>query len=334
MNDQLTQQASVSPAESGKRFDQVAALLFDEFSRTRLKSWILSGQLLVNGERRQPRDKLWEGDQLLLAATLEPELDWQPEAIELSIVYQDETLLVLNKPAGLVVHPGAGHRDGTLLNGLLHHCPSLAQLPRAGIVHRLDKDTSGLMVVAKQLSSHAHLVAQLQARTVKRQYQALICGSPVTGGTVNAALGRHPTQRIKMAVLEHRGGNRGENRGEGRGDGRGKEAITRYRVLERFPGHTLVQLDLETGRTHQIRVHMAWLGYPLVGDPVYGGRLKLPKGATAGLLEALRGFKRQALHAAKLGLIHPASGESMQWQVPMPEDMQALLELLRQQSAL
>ena len=308
----------MSAAESGKRFDQVAALLFDEFSRSRLKTWILSGELRVNGERRQPRDKLCLGDQLLLAATLEAEQDWQPEAIDLAIEYEDESLLVLNKPAGLVVHPGAGNRDGTLLNALLYHCPALAELPRAGIVHRLDKDTSGLMVVAKQLSSHTSLVAQLQARTVKRQYQAVVTGAPISGGTVDAPIGRHPTQRVKMAVLS---------------PGKGKEAITHYRILERFPAHTLMQLKLETGRTHQIRVHMAWLGYPLVGDPAYGGRFKLPKGASPELQQGLRDFGRQALHAARLGLVHPASGETMQWQVAMPDDMAALLDLLRQSSS-
>jgi 23S rRNA pseudouridine1911/1915/1917 synthase len=317
MSSQFTQAALVSAAESGKRFDQVAALLFDEFSRSRLKTWILSGELLVNGERRQPRDKLLLGDQLLLAATLEAEQDWQPEAIDLAIEYEDESLLVLNKPAGLVVHPGAGNRDGTLLNALLHHCPALAELPRAGIVHRLDKDTSGLMVVAKQLSSHTSLVAQLQARTVKRQYQAVVTGAPISGGTVNAPMGRHPTQRVKMAVLT---------------TGKGKEAITHYRILERFPAHTLVRLQLETGRTHQIRVHMAWLGYPLVGDPVYGGRFKLPKGASPELQQGLRDFGRQALHAAELGLVHPLSGDTMQWQVAIPDDMTTLLDLLRQSS--
>ncbi len=315
MEKQFTRQAQVPATESGRRLDQVAAVLFDEFSRSRLKVWILSGELLVNGESRQPRDKLLEGDRLQLAASLEIEGDWRAEAMELSIVYEDEALLVLDKPAGLVVHPAAGHRDGTLLNALLHHCPSLAELPRAGIVHRLDKDTSGLMVVARQLTSHTQLVAQLQARTVKRRYQAVVAGTPISGGTVDQPMGRHPTKRIKMAVTP----------------GRGKEAITHYRVLERFPAHTLLQLDLETGRTHQIRVHMAWLGYPLVGDPLYGGRLRLPRQAAPGTVEALRNFKRQALHAAELGLVHPSSGETMHWTTPLPTDMAGLLVSLRQQ---
>lgn len=317
MGNQFMQQAVVSAEHSGKRFDQVAAQLFSEFSRSRLKSWILSGELLVNGARYQPRDKVWNGDLLDLAATPQPEGAWQAEPIELSIVYEDQALLVVNKPAGLVVHPAAGHPDGTLLNALLNHCPGLLELPRAGIVHRLDKDTTGLMVVAKQLPAHARLVEQLQARTVKRQYLAVVVGKPVSGGTVNAPMGRHPQQRKKMAVVK----------------GKGKEAITHYRILERFVAHTELQLKLETGRTHQIRVHMASIGYPLVGDPVYGGRLRLPKGASEVLQMALRNFGRQALHATELGLIHPTSGEAMHWRVPLPDDMQQLLALLKQDSA-
>jgi 23S rRNA pseudouridine1911/1915/1917 synthase len=313
MSNQFIQRAMVSAAHSGKRFDQVAAVLFADFSRSRLKSWILSGELRVNGDQRQPRDKVWERDQLSLAATLVEEGDWQPEAIDLDIVYEDAALLVVNKPAGLVVHPAAGHRDGTLLNALLHHCPELVELPRAGIVHRLDKDTTGLMVVAKQLPSHTSLVAQLQARSVKRQYRAVVVGTPVSGGTVDAPMGRHPHQRKKMAVVK----------------GQGKEAITHFRILQRFAAHTELQLNLETGRTHQIRVHMASIGLPLVGDPAYGGRMRLPKGASEELQQGLRGFSRQALHAAELGLLHPATGEPMSWQAPLPDDMQQLLALLQ-----
>ncbi len=316
MTSQFNQQAVVAAHHNGMRFDQVAALLFSDFSRSRLKTWILSGELQVNGARGQPRDKVWQGDTLDLTATVEADGDWQPEAIELEILHEDAHLLVVNKPAGLVVHPAAGHPAGTLLNALLNHCPALGELPRAGIVHRLDKDTSGLMVVAKKLSSHARLVEQLQARTVKRQYRAVVLGSPVSEGTVNAPIGRHPQQRKKMAVVSSNG----------------KEAITHYRVLRRFAAHTELQLNLETGRTHQIRVHMASIGYPLVGDPVYGGRLRVPREAGQELAQMLCNFKRQALHATELGLFHPASGEALRWRAPLPEDMRQLTALLEQDS--
>ena len=309
----IERRATVTVSLEGLRLDQGAAQLFDEFSRSRLKAWILSGELLVNGERCQPRHKLTEGDRLELKATLESDQSWQPEDIGLTVVFEDEVLLVINKPVGLVVHPAAGHRDGTLLNALLHHCPQLAQLPRAGIVHRLDKDTSGLMVVAKQLSSHANLVSQLQARSVKRSYQALARGTLVAGGTVSADLGRHPVHRKKMAVVQ----------------AHGKEAITHYRVLERFPAHTLLRLNLETGRTHQIRVHMAHIGHPLVGDPVYGGRLSLPPAADETLHRALADFRRQALHAWRLALVHPGNQRRVSWEAPLPPDMEYLLQQLR-----
>lgn len=313
MCEQIQAQAIVPDSLAGKRLDQIAAALFDSYSRSRLKAWVLSGELRVNGEQRQPRDKLFGGEQLDLNATLEPQGEWQAEAIELDIIYQDDSLVVINKPPGLVVHPAAGNPAGTLLNALLHYFPELAELPRAGIVHRLDKDTSGLMVVARSLTAHTSLVNQLQARTVKRHYQALVNGRITAGGVVDEPMGRHPIQRKKMAVTP----------------GRGKEAITHYRVLERMPSHTLVQLDLETGRTHQIRVHMAHIGHSLVGDPVYGGRMRLPKGASEAELAVLRGFRRQALHAWQLGLEHPESDELMRWQVEMPADMQALCEAMR-----
>jgi len=309
--------AMVPPDLAGRRCDQIAAILFAEYSRSRLKSWIVAGELTVNGESCLPRARLQAGDELRLDALQQAEGEWQAQAMDLSVVYQDQSLLVVDKPAGLVVHPAAGHHDGTLLNALLHRCPELAQLPRAGIVHRLDKDTTGLMVVARQLTSHTHLVAQLQARTVKRQYLALVNGVLRSGGTVQAPLGRHPVQRKQMAVVGHGG----------------KEAITHYRVVERFAAHTLLQLDLETGRTHQIRVHMAHLGHPLLGDPVYGGRLQLPPACSEELREALRGFRRQALHAWRLGLVHPQTAETIRWQTALPADMLAVLHLLRHASA-
>ena len=299
---------------AGQRLDQGATRLFGEYSRSRLKEWILSGELRVNGEPCLPRHKLHAGDQLTLNALLAPAERWEPQALALTVVHEDAAVLVIDKPAGLVVHPAAGHPDGTLLNALLHHCPELGAVPRAGIVHRLDRDTTGLMVVAKTLSSHTALVSQLQARSVKRCYQAVVCGTLRAGGTISAPMGRHPAQRTRMAVV--RSG--------------GKEAITHYRVRERFPAHTLLNLDLETGRTHQIRVHMAHLGYPLVGDPAYGGRLRLPPGCPALLRDALQGFRRQALHAWRLELQHPDSGLSLSWEAPLPADLQALLQALRE----
>lgn len=303
----------VPEALAGKRLDQIASFLFPDYSRSRLQGWIKSGELTVDGRTVKAKDKLAGGERIELSAAPAAVAEWQPEAIALPIVYEDQSLLVIDKPAGLVVHPAAGNRDGTLLNGLLNHLPQLETVPRAGIVHRLDKETTGLMVVAKTLEAHTSLVRQLQARAIRREYQAVVRGLMTGGGTVNANIGRHPQVRTKMAVLPHGG----------------KEAITHYRVIERFAEHTHIRVNLETGRTHQIRVHMASIGYPLVGDPVYGGRLKLPKGASEILLDTLRGFKRQALHAASLGLLHPASGERMDWQAPLPEDMQQLLTALR-----
>jgi 23S rRNA pseudouridine1911/1915/1917 synthase len=304
------------PAElSGERLDQAAAQLFPEYSRSRLQTWIKSGELSVNGQQRRPRDKVNDGDRLVVGAELVQEVPWQAQPIDLEIVYEDNSIIVLNKPAGLVVHPAAGHADGTLVNALLNHAPDLAQLPRAGIVHRLDMDTSGIMVVARSLAAHHHLVAQLQARTVKREYCAVCIGTMTGGGTVDAPMGRHPRQRKKMAVLS----------------AGGKAAITHYRVVRRFGHHTRILVTLETGRTHQIRVHMAHRNYPLVGDPQYGGRPRIPKNASGELIEALRGFSRQALHAQALGLIHPESEEAMRFECPLPEDIVALLGVLERE---
>jgi 23S rRNA pseudouridine1911/1915/1917 synthase len=296
---------------AGERLDRVAASLFPDFSRSLLQQWIREGTLMVAGHTAKPKDRVLGGEALSLNARQQAQGDWQPQAMALEIVAEDEDLLVVNKPPGLVVHPGAGNPDGTLLNALLHHAPHLETLPRAGIVHRLDKDTSGLMVVAKTARAYKSLVAQLQARTVSREYQAVVQGVMVGGGTVEAAIGRHPRVRTRMAVV-----------------GGGKPAVSHYRVMARFAAHTHVRVNLETGRTHQIRVHMAYIGHPLVGDSVYGGRLKLPAGASDALVAALRGFRRQALHAAALRLEHPASGESRQWHAPLPEDLVSLLEAL------
>lgn len=305
------------PAElDGKRLDQALAVLFQDFSRSRLQQWIREGQVQVDEQVIRPKDKVYTGQQVTLLASLSPEGEWEAQDIPLDIIYEDDHLLVINKPAGLVVHPAAGNYSGTMLNALLHHVPQLENLPRAGIVHRLDKETSGLLVVAKDLSTHKELVAQLQAREFEREYLAVVVGVMTSGGTVEAPLGRHPVQRKRMAVVE-----------------RGKPAITHYRVVERFRAHSLIRVTLETGRTHQIRVHMAYVHFPLVGDPVYGGRLKLPRGASSALTEALQHFRRQALHAARLGIIHPQTGEHLEWEAPLPTDMQALLEVLRADKA-
>lgn len=305
--------ATVPEHMAGARLDQVAAELFSSYSRSRLQKWIKDGELLVDGKSCRPRDKLFGGEQLSVKALLEPEGEWRAEAIELDICYEDEDILVINKPAGLVVHPAAGNYQGTLLNGVLHYLPTNENIPRAGIVHRLDKETSGLMVVAKTLVAHQSLVKQLQAKTVSREYLAIVQGVMTGGGTVDKPIGRHPQVRTKMAVL----------------DFGGKEAVSHYRVIERFPAHTLIRVKLETGRTHQIRVHMASIGYPLVGDSTYGGRLKLPKGSTQELHDALRAFKRQALHATQLALSHPVSGEHMEWQALPPEDFNRLFAMLK-----
>ena len=318
MTDPIKLEAIVPLESSGSRLDQVAAELFDSFSRSRLQQWIKSGNLLVDGKKYRPKDKLLGGESLSVNVVPEAEGTWESEPINLDITYEDDHILVINKPAGLVVHPAAGNYTGTLLNGLLYHVPSNESIPRAGIVHRLDKDTTGLMVVAKSLEAHNALIQQLQARSVHREYQAITQGVMTGGGTVDEPMGRHPQARTKMAVVSDNGGKSG-----------GKDAITHYRVIERFPNHTHIRVKLETGRTHQIRVHMAHIGYSLVGDMVYGGRLKLPKGATAELHDMLRNFKRQALHAGKLGLIHPVSEEYMEWQVAPPEDFNLLLEMLK-----
>lgn len=313
MKEVFEHSAQVPVSMSGLRFDQVASELFPDFSRSRLQSWIRDGQLKLDGRLAKPKDRLIGGEQLELKAEMEAQGTWEPEAIELNIVHEDDHIMVINKPAGLVVHPAAGNQTGTLLNALLNHCPDLINLPRAGIVHRLDKETTGLMVVAKTLQAHTDLVEQLADRTVSREYEAIAVGTMTGGGTVNAPIGRHPTQRKLMAVLSQGG----------------KRAVTHYRVLTRFPHHTHIRVKLETGRTHQIRVHMAHIQFPLVGDATYGKRFKIPKGATDELIETLKAFPRQALHAATLGLEHPDTGEYCEWSIPLPADFQALLNALK-----
>ncbi len=310
----IQRQASVPLDTAGRRFDQTVAGMFPDFSRSRLSNWIKSGALTLDGAQVSPRQLLRGGELVQLDVQLENEVNNAAQSIALDIVHEDADLLVLNKPAGLVVHPGAGNPDGTLLNALLYHDPALAELPRAGIVHRLDKDTSGLMVVARQLPAYTALVDMLSRHEVQRQYEAVVLGTLVAGGTVEAPLGRSMGDRLRQAVRDEEDG---------------KRAVTHYRLRERFRAHSLLQCQLETGRTHQIRVHLTHIHHPLVGDPLYGGGLKLPKGASPALIATLRGFRRQALHAEKLGFVHPSSGEPLAFSAERPADQQALVEALR-----
>jgi 23S rRNA pseudouridine1911/1915/1917 synthase len=296
----------------GRRLDLALAELVPDYSRSRLQQWIRAGQVMLDDRVAQVREKVTGGEVVRIDAQIVEETRNAPEPIALDVVYADDDLLVINKPAGLVVHPAAGNPAGTLLNALLHYDGALAMLPRAGIVHRLDKGTTGLMVVARNLTAHKHLVDELQARNVKREYLAVVNSVLTAGGRVDAPLGRHPVDRKRMAVVAS-----------------GKEAVTHYRVEERYRAHTLVRIQLETGRTHQIRVHMAHIHCPVTGDPVYGGRLRLPAGASEALREVLTGFRRQALHATRLALRHPTTGETVSWEVGVPDDMARLIEVLR-----
>ena len=297
----------VGEQHAGGRLDQVAAELFDGFSRSRLQGWIKQGVLKVNGQPARPKDKLIGGEALSLDVELAPEIDDQPEAIDLPVVYEDHDLIVINKPSGLVVHPAAGHAAGTLLNGLLHLDDRLSSLPRAGIVHRLDRDTTGLMVVARSVEAHTGLVAQLQDKSLYREYEAIAVGVMTGGGTVNAAIGRHPVDRKRQAVVQHGG----------------KTAVTHYRVLDRYRAHTRIQVRLETGRTHQIRVHLSSAGLPIAGDTVYGRSRERPRS---------RGFRieleRPALHAARLAFSHPRTGERLDFSAPLADDLAAFEQAL------
>ncbi|MCX7564425.1 23S rRNA pseudouridine(1911/1915/1917) synthase RluD [Xanthomonadaceae bacterium XH05] len=311
-----TRQARVPIEFAGRRIDQVLAELFPEFSRSRLTAWIKAGQVTVDGHVPRPRDAVKGGEWAEVNGTVETATDSAPEAIALDILYEDEHLLIVNKPVGLVVHPGAGNPAGTLVNALLHHDANLALLPRAGIVHRLDKDTSGALIVARTLPAHTALVEQLASREIHRQYEAIVTGPIIAGGTIDVPLDRHPVDRLRRAVSED-----------------GKPAVTHYRVRERFRAHTRVECVLETGRTHQIRVHMAHIRHPLVGDPLYGGSLRLPKAASDELIATLRGFRRQALHAEKVELAHPIHGSPLQAIAPTPPDLLALAAALRADTA-
>lgn len=315
-----TMEYSVPPEHAGERFDWVVAQWLTDYSRSRLQEWIKSGWITLNGEPAKAKEKVSAED--VIRADLDTALasldagEWEAQPLPLHIVYEDDHVIVVNKQAGLVVHPGAGNPDQTLINALLHHDPELATLPRAGIIHRLDKDTTGLLVVAKNLESHTHLVEQLQERSVKREYRAIVMGTMVSGGTIDQPLGRHPGDRTRQAVVSG-----------------GKPAVTHYRILERFRSHTYLRVQLETGRTHQIRVHMAHIRHPIVGDSEYMGRLRLPAGATEELKQALRDFPRQALHAFALGFQHPHTGEQVEFEAPVPDDIEQMLKVLRANEA-
>ncbi len=306
------------PAElSGQRLDQALARMFPEYSRSRLKNWLLQGFITVDEHAMRPRDAVTGGERVRLQPQPETSVTSAPEALELDIIFADEDCLVVNKPAGLVVHPGTGNLHGTLMNGLLYHVPELDQLPRAGIVHRLDKDTSGLLLVAKTLQAHTALVRALAVREIGRHYIA-VCGGVLTGGgSINEPIGRHPVDRLKMSVQRD-----------------GKAAVTHYRVIQRFAAHTSISVQLETGRTHQIRVHFAHRRHSLVGDQTYGGRLAMPAGASDRLRDTLRQFRRQALHAEKLAFAHPRSGEKIELQVAPPADFADLLSALAEDAEL
>ena len=307
--------AIVPESATGKRFDQALVLIFEQYSRARLQQWIKAGRATVEGQQRKAKEKVYSGEKITLSVEADVEVSWQAEAISLDIIFEDEEILIINKPVGMVVHPAPGHHSGTLCNALLYHVPQAENLPRAGVVHRLDKDTSGIMVVAKTLSAHHFLVDSLQQRDISREYIALVNGEMTAGGTVDAPIGRHKVDRKRMAVLNEY-------------DSGAKHAVTHYRIRQRFKGYTLLDIKLETGRTHQIRVHMAYIHYPIVGDPVYAGRNKIPKDCSVEIREAVQGFKRQALHAYQLTLQHPATKQQMSWQAPLADDIEQLLSQL------
>lgn len=298
---------------AGKRLDQALAILFSEHSRARLQNWIKNGDVQLNEQIISQKQRVQSGDVVEINAAHEQQDEWVAENIPLEIIYEDKYVLVINKPAGLVVHPGAGNPQHTLLNALLHHDPKLEYVPRAGIVQRLDKDTSGVMVIACTPESHTSLVAALQARKINREYQTIVTGVMTAGGSVDQPVGRHPGKRIQMAVVKN-----------------GKPALTHYRIIKKYRSHTHLRVNLETGRTHQIRVHMAWLKYPIVGDPVYAGRAKLPKTATQELIHTLQTFPRQALHASAISLQHPVTGKTLQCESPLPDDIQHLISVLEE----
>ena len=318
MSEMLQLENFIPDESAGMRQDQALAQLFSEYSRGQLTKWIKAGYVTIDKQQLRPRDVVLGGEHVVINAIIERVDDtWTAEDIDLNIIHEDDDVLIINKAAGMVVHPGAGNQNGTLVNALLNHAPQLEGIPRAGIVHRIDKGTTGLLMIAKTLQAHNSLVMQLQEHTVLREYQAICMGVMTAGGTVDEPIGRHPIDRKRMAVTSS-----------------GKTAITHYRVEQRYRAHTHIRCKLETGRTHQIRVHMAHIRYPLLGDPVYGGRIRLPKGATEACNSALQAFRRQALHAGLLGFIHPATEQEVSWRVDMPKDMLNILAILEKDKKL
>ncbi len=310
---ELIQIDTVIPEEmSGKRLDQALAKLLPEHSRARLQGWIRDGYVLIDKKKMRPRDKIQGGEQVEIQAEIEVQVSASPENIPLEIIFEDEYLIIINKPAGLIVHPGAGNPQHTLMNALLHHDQKLDQIPRAGIVHRLDKDTSGLLVIARTPQSHTSLVKQLQTRDMHREYVTIVSGVMTAGGTIDQPIGRHPKHRTRMAIVKN-----------------GRTAITHYRIIRKYRHHTQLQVNLETGRTHQIRVHMTWYHHPIIGDPVYGAKKQLVKGMDSNLANIVTAFPRQALHARAIQLLHPHSDELMTWEAPIPEDITELIDSLK-----
>ena len=312
MDTEIKKQLILPIELAGLRVDQALSQLLPEYSRSRITQWLRSQQITLDGETVRPKDKIKGGEQVSIQAVIEVVCESQAQAIDLTIIYEDDDLLIINKPAGLVVHPAAGHPQNTLVNALLHHHTALNRLPRAGIIHRLDKDTTGLLMVAKTLTAHTVLVSMMQQRQISREYIAIVQGAIISGSTIDAPIGRHPRQRVKMAVVSN-----------------GKPAMTHYRLIERFQRHSVVRVMLETGRTHQIRVHFAHIHHPIVGDPVYGGRLQLPKQCSPELAFALTNMKRQALHAQHLRLEHPKTGKKLEFTAPIADDLQLLIKCLQ-----
>ena len=313
MSKKINKKIKVLSSQSGLRVDMVVAKTFPEYSRSHIQKWIKEGALTVDGNLAKPKKILKKGELIEINAEESAILKDEPEDIKINVISEDKDIIVVDKPSNLVVHPGAGNRKGTLLNGLINHNASLANLPRAGLVHRLDKDTSGLLMVAKNEKTYLNLIKQLKDRSVVRLYKALVVGEPLSGGTINRPIGRHPRNRTKQAVVKS-----------------GKEAITNYSVKKRLNGYSLLEISLETGRTHQIRVHLSYLGFPIIGDSIYGGRKKYSKGTSEGLKEKISNFKRQALHASSLRFIHPTNEKDSTFESQLPKDMTKLLNSIQE----